>query len=108
MPSAAGTLSPEAVPLSDFQKLTRLPIVIYYGDNFPVEPTTERGQDNWRVRLAMARLWVDAINKHGGNAKLVHLPEIGIRGNTHFLMSDLNNVQIADHVSQFLDEKKLD
>lgn len=53
MPSAAGTLPPEVVPLPDFQKLTRIPIVIYYGDNFPVEPTTERGQDNWRVRLAM-------------------------------------------------------
>ena len=108
MPSAAGTLSPEAVPFSDFQKLTRIPILIYYGDNFPIKPTTERGQDNWRVRLAMARLWVDAINKHGGDARLVHLPEIGVRGNTHFLMSDLNNVQIADLVSKFLAEKKLD
>jgi pimeloyl-ACP methyl ester carboxylesterase len=108
MPSAAGTLKPEAVPLADFEKLTRIPIIIYYGDNFPDEPTAERGQDNWRVRLAMARLWVDAINKNGGDARLVHLPEIGIRGNTHFLMSDLNNVQIADQVSQFLAEKKLD
>jgi hypothetical protein len=108
MPSAAGTLSPEGVPLSDFQKLTHVPIIIYYGDNFPVEPTTERGQDNWRVRLAMARLWVDAINRHGGDARLVHLPEIGIRGNTHFLMSDLNNVQIADLVSKYLAQKKLD
>jgi len=108
MTSAAGTLSPEAVPLADFQKLTRIPIAIFYGDNFPVEPTTERGQDNWRVRLAMARLWVAAINKHGGDAQLVHLPQIGIRGNTHFLMSDLNNVQIADLVSTFLAEKKLD
>ncbi|UBS33930.1 alpha/beta fold hydrolase [Altererythrobacter sp. N1] len=108
MPSAAGTLTPEAVPLADFEKLTRIPIVIYYGDNFPTEPTTARGQDNWRVRLAMARLWVDAINKHGGDARLVHLPEIGIRGNTHFLMSDLNNVEIADLVSRFLAEQKLD
>ena len=57
---------------------------------------------------AMAKLWVDAINKHGGDAQLVHLPEIGIQGNTHFLMSDLNNVQIADLVSQFLATKKLD
>jgi pimeloyl-ACP methyl ester carboxylesterase len=108
MPSAAGTLTPEAVSAVDFQQLTRLPIVILYGDNFPSEPTSERGQDNWRVRLAMARLWVDAVNRHGGNAQLVHLPEIGIRGNTHFLMSDLNNVQIADQVSSFLTEKKLD
>lgn len=108
MPSAAGTLAPEAVPLAEFQKLTRLPIVIYYGDNFPMEPTAERGQDNWRVRLAMARLWVTAINRHGGDARLVHLPEIGVRGNTHFPMSDLNNVQIADLVSKFLTDKKLD
>jgi pimeloyl-ACP methyl ester carboxylesterase len=108
MPSAAGTLAPESVSLADFERLTRIPIVIYYGDNFSVQPTTERGQDNWRVRLAMARLWVDAINKHGGDARLVHLPEIGIRGNTHFLMSDLNNVEIADMVSKFLTEKKLD
>ena len=108
MPSAAGTLSPEAVSLVDFGKLTRIPIVIYYGDNFPEAPTTERGQDNWRVRLAMARLWVDAINKHGGDARLVHLPAIGIRGNTHFPMSDLNNVEIAELVSKFLAEKKLD
>ncbi|WP_248310020.1 alpha/beta fold hydrolase [Bosea sp. WAO] len=108
MPNAAGTLSPEAVPLADFQKLTRIPIVIYYGDNFPVEPTTERGQDNWRVRLAMAKLWVAVVNRHGGDARLVHLPEIGIRGNTHFPFSDLNNLEIADQVSKFLAEKKLD
>jgi 4-carboxymuconolactone decarboxylase len=37
----------------------------------------------------------------------VHLPDIGIRGNTHFLFSDLNNVEIADLVSKFLAEKKL-
>ena len=108
MPSAAGILKPEVVPLADFRKLTRIPIIIYYGDNFPIAPTTERGQDNWRVRLAMARLWVDAVNRHGGDARLVHLPEIGIRGNTHFLMSDLNNVAIADQVSRFLAEQALD
>lgn len=108
MPSAAGTLTPEAVPLADFEKLTRIPIIIYYGDNFPIEPTEERGQDNWRVRLAMAKLWVDAINEHGGDAQLVHLPEVGIEGGTHFLMSDLNNIEIADHISAFLTEKELD
>lgn len=108
MPSAAGALTPEAVSLADFKKLTRIPIVIYYGDNIPAEATERRGEDNWRVRLAMARLWVAAVNRHGGDATLVHLPEIGIRGNTHFLMSDLNNLQVADQVAGFLSEKKLD
>lgn len=108
MPSAAGTLSPETVPMEDFQKLTRMPIVIYYGDNIPTEPTPERGKDNWRVRLAMAQLWVEAVNRHGGDATLVHLPEVGITGNTHFMFSDLNNVQVADQVSAFLADKDLD
>jgi pimeloyl-ACP methyl ester carboxylesterase len=108
MPSAAGTLTPTSVSLEDFQKLTRIPIVIYYGDNIPAEPTERRGEDNWRIRLAMAKLWVNAVNKHGGNAQLVHLPDIGIRGNTHFPFSDLNNVDIASQVTKFLAEKKLD
>jgi len=38
----------------------------------------------------------------------VHLPEIGIRGNTHFLMSDLNNTQIANLMSDWLAKKGLD
>ena len=53
-------------------------------------------------------IWAGAVNKHGGDAKLVHLPEIGVRGNTHFPFSDLNNVEIADLMSQFLHEKGLD
>lgn len=65
-------------------------------------------QDSWRARLQMARLWRDAVNKHGGDVTLVHLPEIGIKGNTHFALSDRNNVQIADLVSKFLQEKDLD
>ena len=56
----------------------------------------------------MARLWTEAINRHGGDATLVHLPEIGIRGNTHFAFSDVNNVEIADLTSQFLARKGID
>jgi hypothetical protein len=107
MPSSAGTLAGEAVPLKEFQRLTKVPIVVYYGDNIPTEPTDIAGRDNWRVRLAMARLWVAAVNRHGGDATLVHLPEIGITGNSHFLFSDLNNVRIADEISDFLATKGL-
>lgn len=108
MPSSSGTLSGESVPVTDFLKLTRIPIAVYYGDNIPTEPTDIAGRDNWRVRLAMARLWVDAINRHGGDATLVVLPEIGIRGNTHFPFSDLNNATIAEHMADFLAAKGLD
>ena len=107
MPSLTGTLEGFALPLDDFMKLTRIPIIVYYGDNIP-ELTDIPGQDNWRVRLAMARLWVDAINKKGGAATLVHLPEIGVHGNTHFPFSDLNNIEIADLMEAWLKEKDLE
>ena len=96
------------VPLADFMFLTRIPIVIYYGDNVPEKPAAEPGPEQWRAFLAVARQWRDAVNKHGGDVTLVHLPELGIRGNTHFPMSDLNNLQIADLLSRYLTEKKLD
>jgi hypothetical protein len=91
-----------------FMALTKIPILIVYGDNIPAQPMQMPAQDSWRARLEMARLWRDTVNKHGGNVTVVHLPEIGIRGNTHFPFSDLNNVEIADQVSRFLAEKKLD
>jgi len=107
MPSSAGPLEGVAVPLAKFMALTKIPIVIYYGDNIPEQPTDLPGQDNWRVRLKMARLWRDAVNRHGGDVTVVHLPEIGIRGNTHFMFSDLNNQEIADQMVRFLEQKGL-
>lgn len=97
-----------AVPLTEFMKLTKIPIVIYYGDNIPDKPTTQPGQDSWRIRLEMARLWRDAVNRRGGDVTVVHLPQIGVRGNTHFPFSDLNSREIADLMSEFLAAKKLD
>jgi hypothetical protein len=108
MPSSNGTLEPVAVPLAEFQALTRVPIIVYYGDNIPTEPTEIAGRDNWRTRFTMARLWVEAINRHGGDATFVSLPERGIRGNTHFAFSDLNNHEIAEQIGLFLADKGLD
>jgi pimeloyl-ACP methyl ester carboxylesterase len=107
MPSAFDTLKGEPVAMAQFMSLTRIPVLILYGDNIPGKPTAMPAQDSWRVRLAMARQWRDQVNQHGGDVTVVHLPEIGIKGNTHFPFSDLNNVQIADLVSQFLKEKGL-
>ena len=106
--SPFGALAGREIALEDFQKLTKIPIVIYYGDNIPAVPTAEWNKDNWRVRLQMARLFADAVNRHGGDAAVVHLPEIGIKGNTHFPFSDMNNQEIAVVLEKWLHEKKLD
>ncbi len=104
---AGRTVKPPSVPLSDFMELTKIPIVIYYGDNIPDSPSVNPGPEQWRVFLGMAKVWRDAVNRHGGDVTLVHLPEIGIRGNTHFPFSDLNNVEIADLMHKFLEKKGL-
>lgn len=102
-----GTLRGTGVPMEQFIKLTQIPIVLYFGDYVPEEVTDKLGSENWRTRLQMGRKFVEAINRHGGNAKLVELPKIGIRGNTHFMMSDLNNAEIARLLSEWLHENSL-
>ncbi len=105
--NAFDTVKGESVPLEKFMALTKIPVLIIYGDNIPDKPTALPAQDSWRARLAVARQWRDVVNKHGGDVTVIHLPEIGIKGNTHFPFSDLNNVEIADQVSKFLKDKNL-
>lgn len=102
-----GTLRGVEVSAEEFKKLTEIPIVLYFGDYIPEEPSKNLGDENWRVRLAMARKFVETVNKHGGNAMLVELPKLGIKGNTHFLMQDLNNNVIADLFDKWLKENNL-
>ena len=98
---AAGiSVSPE-----QFNRLTEIPIVLYFGDYIPETPTKNLGDENWRVRLQMARKFVETVNLHGGNATLVELPKIGIYGNTHFLMQDLNNDELAELLDEWLSKQ---
>lgn len=107
LPGHTGALSGVPVANEKFMELTRKPIVIYYGDYIPEADATTLGGSNWEVRLKMAREFVSAINRHGGNATLVELPKIDIKGNSHFLMQELNNDVIAAHVAQWLESNGL-
>lgn len=102
------TINPPTVPMDEFMKLTKIPILIYYGDNIPDQPSMNPGQEQWRSFLDVAGKFRDVVNKHGGDVTLVHLPDIGIKGNTHFPMSDLNNLEIANYLSAFFKMKNLD
>lgn len=106
-PNADPSQSYGRVAMEDFMKLTQIPIVVYYGDNIPDEETDIPSQEFWRRSLASARQWADLVNSNGGDVTIVHLPEIGISGNTHFIMSDLNNREIAEEILKFMDEKDL-
>src|SRR5262249_17412906 len=91
VPTSGGETVGSAGSLTEFKKLTRIPIQLVYGDNIPSTPSPIAALDGWRGRMEMARRFVATIKAHGGDAELLHLPSIGIRGNTHFPFSDLNN-----------------
>jgi len=59
---------PPAVPLAEFMLLTKIPVVIYYGDNIPEKPSANPGQEQWRVFLETARRWRDAVNKRAATS----------------------------------------
>lgn len=104
----AGNRGGKGVPLDEFLKLTKIPVVVYYGDYIPKEETNAASLNFWRSVLATAQQWAKVINAHGGDATIVHLPELGINGNTHFIMSDLNNKEIAGLLAEWLKQKGLD
>ena len=43
----------------------------------------------------------------GGSVEIVNLPDLGIRGNTHFMMMEKNNAEIADVIQKWLVGKGL-
>jgi pimeloyl-ACP methyl ester carboxylesterase len=98
----------ETISADEFARLTRIPIQIVWGDNIPGQPFPAPAIDVWRLSARASRKFAEALNRRGGDASILDLPSIGIRGNTHFPFSDLNSMQIADLLSEFLHAKGLE
>jgi hypothetical protein len=92
---------PIDVPLEEFKKLTKIPIQVVWGDNVDKSASYSNS-------LKHSQLFVETINKYGGNAQLLLLSDAGLKGNTHIPFADMNNVAVADLLSKFLAEKGLD
>lgn len=105
--TASGQTEGMEIPLSKFKEYTKIPILVYYGDNLPA--TNEHPEMyEWTRRLHLMREWAKLLNEMDGDVTVIHLPEIGLYGNTHFPFSDLNNEEVADHLSEWLADKNLD
>jgi hypothetical protein len=47
---------------------------------------------------------IGRIRAAGGQTQMLNPPDRGIRGNSHMIMQDKNNLQIADLILQWIDE----
>jgi hypothetical protein len=89
----AGVISiePASCPkaTADMTPYKATPILVLFGDNATASPF-------WSGIVKDCRAYVTALDAAGGRAKMIVLPDIGVAGNSHMLMQDLNNREIAD------------
>jgi len=96
-----GRFGPVEVPLEQFKKLTKVPMQMVWGDNLDKA-------GNYVSTFKLSQLFAEKVNKYGGKAQVLRLPDAGLKGNTHIPFADMNNVAVADLLSKFLAENGLD
>lgn len=84
-------------------KLAKIPTLVVFGDNLTAP--TGLGAMTWQNRLDGCRAYAARIAAAGGRADIVATADRGIRGNSHMLMQDKNNLQIADIILKWVDER---
>lgn len=89
------TANPLTVPLTSaqFKTLARVPTLIIFGDNL---------NGGWLNSLANCQSYAATIKSLGGDVTLIHLPDIGITGNSHMMMLDKNNLQVANVIINWI------
>ncbi|HVG20774.1 MAG TPA: hypothetical protein VNI02_17135 [Blastocatellia bacterium] len=75
--------------------LATLPVLVVSGDHLGDIPTGIPGF-SWQAAFDGCRAFITRLKTAGGKAQMLHLPEQGIRGNSHMIMQDKNNLRIAD------------
>jgi pimeloyl-ACP methyl ester carboxylesterase len=94
------SIEPRSCSLSDEAAggvFATIPVLTVFGDFFDTDVA------DWPGRMRECIDTVRRIEVAGGTAENVHLPQLGIRGNSHMMMMDRNNAQVADLVLQWLE-----
>jgi hypothetical protein len=90
-------------PMSDAQiaSLAKIPTLVVFGDHLG---DVQGGIANWPTSFESCQKFVDQLKKVGGDAEMMSLPKMGIKGNSHMLMQDRNSDQLADLVIAWIDK----
>ena len=79
--------------------LAKIPTLMVFGDHLSDVPGSI-----WGGAFDSCKKFVDQVKAAGGDAEMMHLPEFGLKGNSHMLMQDKNNLQIADLILKWIDQ----
>jgi len=88
-----------ALTAAQLATLAKIPTLVMFGDHLG----DVKGPFSWTDALASCNTFVDQLKKAGGDAEMMYLPALGIKGNSHMLMQDRNSNQLADLVIGWID-----
>ena len=100
------TVGGTAVSDEDFAKLIEKPILVIYGDYADMDSDLP-AERLWAAGIEMACAFRDLVNEMGGDCTVICLLDIGISGNSHFMFQEKNNMEIADVICAWLEERSL-
>ena len=84
--------------------LSKIPSLIMFGDHLgDVHLADVNVLFSWLDALNSCNAFVDQLKKAGGDAEMMYLPALGIKGNSHMLMQDKNSNQLADLLITWID-----
>lgn len=81
--------------------LAAVPILVVFGDH--LDATTGLPNFSWRAGYDDCKAMVARLQAAGGRSEMLYPPDLGIRGNSHMIMQDKNNLQIADLILKWLE-----
>lgn len=81
-------------------KIKNIPVLLVYGDNLDID--TGVPGHSWKSAYEGWNGFIKRLQAVGGIAHTMFLPDLGIKGNSHMLMMDTNNLQIADMILEWL------
>jgi len=84
--------------------MAKIPILVMFGDHLGDIQGEGPFKNIWTNNFDTCVKFVDQVKKAGGDAELMSLPKLGIRGNSHMLMQDKNNLQLADLILDWTDK----
>jgi hypothetical protein len=79
--------------------LSKIPTLVMFGDHL----ADVNAPFSWLEAKNACDTFVGQLKKAGGDAEMMYLPAMGIKGNSHMLMQDKNNNQLADLLIGWID-----
>jgi hypothetical protein len=80
--------------------LAKIPTLVMFGDHLG---DVQGGPANWSTSYEGCQRFVQQLKDAGGDAEMMYLPQLGIKGNSHMLMQDRNNLDLADMLLTWID-----